>query len=257
MPPQLELRVPTVSRDWRRSISSCLIDQLWRRKRHARRAARAAAPVSSPHTHGRRPIRATASVQLGTVDGVAERHGGSLASACCALGLHELFTDKINCCLTRPQSSLTLLKSKMSRRKSRSAPTNPSASLFVDKNPVNSARAAPSSMQQPRYPAPQQVMPRSNAASRGSPPGEQQAPPQPPPRRSNPAVQPRKQQMRDGDDDDDDPAANDSRRPPPISSGFNQSSEMVRRASDHCANLPAHGVCFCVPRTSTGTTRRS
>ncbi|KAG6574503.1 SWI/SNF transcription activation complex subunit [Phytophthora cinnamomi] len=110
-------------------------------------------------------------------------------------------------------NSLMLLKSKMSRRKARSAPTN-QASLFVEKNTpsavVHSARLPSSTMMSRDTPSPP---PRQPAAPRRTP--AQAAVPTPPTKRKMPLYN------TSGED-----SAGDMNYPPPISSGFNLSEEL-------------------------------
>ncbi|ETO65002.1 hypothetical protein F442_17407 [Phytophthora nicotianae P10297] len=108
-------------------------------------------------------------------------------------------------------NSLMLLKSKMSRRKARSAPTN-QASLFVEKNTpsavIHSARFPSSTSMSRDTPSPQ---PRQPVAPRRTP---AQDVPVPPTKRKSPL----------GNVDEDFTA--DTRYPAPISTGFNLSEEL-------------------------------
>ncbi|KAG2763815.1 hypothetical protein PC129_g5750 [Phytophthora cactorum] len=108
-------------------------------------------------------------------------------------------------------NSLMLLKSKMSRRKARSAPTN-QASLFVEKNTpsavVHSARLPSSTAMYRDTPSPP---PRQAVAPRRTPP---QAAPAPPIKRKTLL----------GNVDED--STGDARYPAPISTGFNLSEEL-------------------------------
>ncbi|KAL4152525.1 hypothetical protein PRNP1_009454 [Phytophthora ramorum] len=109
-------------------------------------------------------------------------------------------------------NSLMLLKSKMSSRKSRSAPTN-QASLFVEKNTpsavIHSARVPSSTTMSRDAPTPP---PRQPVAPRRAP--AQPAAPAPPARRKTPM-------QSEGDN-----TIGSSRYPPPITTGFNLSEEL-------------------------------
>ncbi|KAE9034297.1 hypothetical protein PR003_g1403 [Phytophthora rubi] len=113
-------------------------------------------------------------------------------------------------------NSLILLKSKMSRRKARSAPTN-QASLFVEKNTpsavVHSARLPSSTMMSRDTPTPP---PRQSVAPRRAP--TQAAAPVPPARRKTPLH------------NVDENSTGDTRYPPPITTGFNLSEELDEHA---------------------------